>query len=745
MPAPSISRQFDQVARSHPDAVALVSSGKTLTYTALRQRVDALAHALINQGVGAGDPVGICVRRSVASVTAVLGVLRAGAVYVPMDPDYPAERQRWMASDAQLRATVVDGVPPDWAARSVDLRGLPPADPPWRESALLNILYTSGSTGRPKGVVGTQAAMLGRLRWGWETLPFREGEVTGHRSSLNFVDAGPELFAGLLRGVPTAILHPDEVADLGRLVAALRDMAVTRLTVVPSLLAALLRAFPALGASLPDLRTWITSGEALKAPLLQAFRAAHREATLVNLYGTTEVTGDVTAAIFRPTDTVPRDVVPIGAAIAGAELLVLHEGDPVSDGTPGELHVGGPVLAQGYHRRPQEEAVRFPRHPLRPAERVFRTGDVVRKDPDGTVYYLGRTDNVVKIRGVRVELEEIDRCLAGAAEVAAVLGEEGLVAFVAPDHVDTAALRATAQRLLPAVMVPGRFIPLPALPTLPNGKVDRRALSALAKRVARDLPHDQLPRTATERHLAATWSRLLRRDDIGRDDTFAGLGGDSLTAAELMVALEPAAVDLGLAQHGTLAAVATALDGGEVATRQSHVEVTLTPLGAHGARDPDVVAMIVQASADPVLCAATELPAGLDAVAARAWCEGADGVVLRVDGAPVGAGVVQHHPNIGAGVDMPEGAVQLDEWLLAGWRGRDLLGPQGAWPQLAAWLAQRFDREVSVVWEDHLAMLAILKARGYQRLGRTWWESAPDGDGTSGFCEVWTCDLRPYR
>ena len=187
--------------------------------------------------------------------------------------------------------------------------------------------------------------MLNRLRWGWAQLPFATGEVIGHRSSLSFVDAGPEMFGGLLAGVPTAVLLPDETADLARLVEALRRHGVTRLTVVPSILAALVRSGGELGATLGQLRTWITSGEELTLPLLRGFRAAHPAATLVNLYGTTEVTGDVTAAILRPTDPLPADRVPLGHAIAGA-VLSAHDPDgaPVPDGEPGELWVAGPVL-----------------------------------------------------------------------------------------------------------------------------------------------------------------------------------------------------------------------------------------------------------------------------------------------------------------------------------------------------------------------------------------------------------------
>jgi amino acid adenylation domain-containing protein len=758
---------FEQLVVARPDDRAVISSRGSCTYGELGRRVDSVARALQACGVGREVPVGVSVPRSLESMVAVLGVLRAGGAYVPIDPEYPAERQRWMAADAGIGALVVDGrLPiPEWAPKDaiVDVAAahapdgplLPPPD--GHADDLLYILYTSGSTGRPKGVCGTHGATLNRLRWGWETLPFHTGEVVGHRSSLSFVDAAPEMFSGLLRGVPTLVVLPEEVADLGRFVAVLARHRVTRITVVPSILAALVRAIPDLETELLWLRTWITSGEELSWPLLRAFRAAHPTATLVNLYGTTEVTGDVTCAVFQPGVPLPEDGVPIGAAMADAELLVLDaEGRALPAGEAGELYVGGPVLARGYHQRPQEEAVRFPRHPTRPAERVFRTGDLVRRTPEGELFYLGRMDNLVKIRGVRVELEEIERALRAAyaalGDIAVVLADgEQLVAFVTPADVDREALAATAKRLLPAVMIPGRFVPLAALPLLPNGKSDRRALTARARLHRRELAPERRPQTPSEQRLAALWSSLLQRDDIARDDSFAGLGGDSLALAELLLTLEKtpgmARIELGVARDGTLEEVARVLDGSVVrlATEVFDPSLSLTSLGEDGARDDAVLAMLVEASMDPALCAATELPGRMDVARARAYCRASDGVVIRLHGEPVGAGLLQHQPNVGEGVEVPPGSVQLDEWLLPRWRGQGILGEARAWPLLAEWMAQRFDHEVSVVWEDHLAMIAILRARGYTRLGRSYWRSAPDGDGTAGHCEVWLYDLRPHR
>lgn len=759
---------FDEAARARPDALALVSSRGSCTYGELRRRVAAVGDALRDHGVGPETLVGVGVPRSIESIVAVLGVLWAGAAYVPIDPAYPPERQRSMAADAEIAALLVApelaGVP-DWAASLaiVDVSAVTLHDGPAPElpdsspSDLLNVLFTSGSTGRPKGVCGTQSAMLNRLSWAWSTFPFGEAEVVGHRSSLNFVDAGPEMFSGLLKGVPTAIVLHEEQADLGRFVALLEQHRVSRITVVPSILAALVRSVPELDKRLAALRLWITSGEELTLPLLQAFRAAHPSATLVNLYGSTEVTGDVTCAVFRPGDPLPEQRVPIGVTMADAELLVVDpEGRVLADGETGELYVGGPVLARGYHNRPQEEAVRFPRHPTRPGARCFRTGDLVRREPDGAFVFLGRVDNLVKIRGIRIELEEIERCLRDACaslrDIAVVVAQgDRLVAFVTPSSLEVELVRDAAARLLPAAMQPASYVPVDVLPLSPNGKVDRGTLAARVRVTPREIPAERQPQTTRERQVAGLWTTLLRRDDIARDDNFAALGGDSLSLAELLARLRElpgaAAVELGLARDGTLEAIARALDGEVSVADRSAIDLalSLTPLGEVGASDEVVVEMFAEASLDAALCANTELPGNMNLERARAYIRASDGVVIRLDGVPVGAGRVQHHPNLGEGVEVPAGSVQLDEWLLPRFRGRGILGEAGVWPQLVAWLAERFDTEVSVTWADHAAMLAILRARGYTRVGRSYWRSTPEGDGTEGWCEVWTYDLRPHR
>jgi RimJ/RimL family protein N-acetyltransferase len=331
-----------------------------------------------------------------------------------------------------------------------------------------------------------------------------------------------------------------------------------------------------------------------------------------------------------------------------------------------------------------------------------------------------------------------------------VLADDGqLAAAVTPEDADLDALRAAAAHL-PEVMRPARYVALASLPLSPNGKRDRRALRALAGPTRREIPPARSPQTDTERAVAALWRTLLRRDDIAVDDTFAGLGGDSLSTAEMLLALEQrplrVPVTLGDARDRPLADLAQILEGGTPAPSRAVARaITLTAFGELAARDPSVVAMLVEASRDDEVRANTEFPQTMREAEAQEYLRTHEGVVIRVDGEPAGAGVVHRPPHVGVGVEAPPGSVQLDEWILPRWRGKGVLSEAGAWPLLADWLAQRFDHEVSVVWEDHAAMLAILRARGYTRLGRSYWTSTPEGDGTAGYCEVWLYDLRAHR
>lgn len=586
-----LARAFVDTAQRYPDTIAIFDSQQSLTYARLLRWATQVAHTLQARGVVTGSRVGLAISRSIESTVGVLGILLAGGVYVPIDPSYPKERQRFIQQDCDAKLTLCSSAA---ATRALDQSAedhfpLPMEDltaavgtllplTPWTDEPLLCLVYTSGSTGRPKGVCVTQTGMYHRFRWGWQTYPFAEGEVVGHRSSLNFLDASTELFSGLLQGTPTAIISHDEATDLHRLPQILVAHGVTRITVVPSVLAALLRIFPELGARLPRLRLWISSGEELSTALLRRFRAAHPQATLLNLYGSTEVSADVTCAAFPPGTPLPTGRVPIGQAIADAELLVLDDSaQPVAPGDSGELYVGGPVLCRGYWQRPEEDRARFVRHPKNPAARLFRTGDRVRLSSDGQLEYLGRTDHQVKVNGIRIELEEIEQNLnaalpsGGTVAAAAVPSpadpeSRRLWVFASPQQVGVEQLRQLAIARLPAGMVPSRFVTLAALPLLPNGKVDRREVGRIAQRIEATPRTEQAILSQEEQALADLYSVVLGIFPIYPQDSLAALGGDSLSLAELGAQLRAQggeAIPLAILRESTVAQVALWQSGRE--------------------------------------------------------------------------------------------------------------------------------------------------------------------------------------
>ncbi len=520
---------FERQAARTPEAVAARCAGESITYAELDRRANQVAQYLHAAGVGPEAPVGIHMARSLDMLAAVVGVLKAGAAYVPLDPSDPPERLRYMRQNCGA-AVVLETL--------AGARDYPAVAPPRRLAGanLAYIIYTSGSTGAPKGVMGTHGGAVNRIRWMWEKYPFGADEIYCQRTSLSRVDSVWEIFGPLTAGVPLLIMPDELVKDTGRFAEALGAGAVTRISVGPWLLRALLD-YPLP----PRLKYWITSGEPLAPDLARRLHERLPEGVLLNLYGCAEASGDSCCA------EVPRGAaqISVGGPIANTTIHILdRHGNQAPEGVPGEITIGGEGLARGYWGREAPE--QFGAFLAGSEERLYRTGDLGRRLADGSIEYLGRGDGQVKIRGARVETEEVEAALTAEEAVAQAAvyarqdsGEARLVAcvvFRAGARADVQALRTKLAARLPGYMVPAHFMALDALPLLPNGKVDRAALPAPEPGAADSVK----PRTPLEELLAGVWAAVLRLDHVGTDDDFFDLGGHSLEAAQAISRLRAA-------------------------------------------------------------------------------------------------------------------------------------------------------------------------------------------------------------
>ncbi|WP_336053090.1 non-ribosomal peptide synthetase [Streptomyces sp. CA2R101] len=570
-------------ARRTPDAPAVVHRDRVLTYAQLETAAANVAAHLVTRGA-ARQPVGICLRRSPELAVAVLGVLKAGGCYLPLDPDYPADRLAFMAADSGIKTVLTQRDLVDLVdAEPVVVDDLPPAPavalPAASPDDLGYLIYTSGSTGRPKGVAMPHRALANLLAWQRARSAAGTGTRTLQFAPLSFDVAFQELFSTWTTGGALVMVDDEIRRDPARLLDLLAAQRVQRLFLPFVALQQLAEYACATGRTLPRLREVATAGEQLFATpaLREFFRSRAPSAVLDNHYGPSETHVVVAERLAKNPASWP-DLPPIGRPIAGAQVLVLDEAlRPVPPGTTGELCVAGPVLADGYLGRPDLTAEKFV---LRGGSRLYRTGDLVRHLPDGRLQYLGRGDDQVKIRGHRVETGEIEAVLRALPAVtdAAVVAQESatgrrLVAHYLTAADDAAAPHPTAVRQalaerLPEYMVPAAVLKLESFPLTPSGKLDRAALPRLQQLDTQPSTPFAAPATPAERRIARIWSELLDITRIGVQDDFFALGGHSLLATrlvlrireELGVQIPPGAVSA----SATVAALAALVEGNDV-------------------------------------------------------------------------------------------------------------------------------------------------------------------------------------
>lgn len=587
-------RFASQAART-PDAVAVCCRGEVLTYRELGARASQLAHHLRALGIGPEVRVGVCLEPSLHLLIALLGVLEAGGAYVPLDPEHPPERLAFLLDDSEaplvlsLRRLAEELLPRapgrvllDDDADRIARCPTRPVESQASPDQLAYLMYTSGSTGRPKGVLvehGNVTRLFDQTRpW----FQFDATDVWTLFHSYGFDFSVWEMWGALLHGGRLVVVPPEAKRTPAAFLALLQRERVTVLNQTPSAFRRLILAEGEANRSVPSLRLLIFGGESLDPGMLRPWFARHGDVhpQLVNMYGITETSVHTTYHRLRATDEAGQS--PIGRPIPDLEVVLMDEtGEPVPKGAPGEIYVGGAGVARGYWRRPSLDRERFVPDPRArtPGARLYRSGDRAAERGDGSLFYLGRMDQQLKILGHRIEPGEIEACLRecpGVSEAAVVAPEYGpgdrrLVAYVAAQADGAAndpeplvrALRTLAARKLPPHMRPASFAVIPRMPLTVNGKIDRRKLceAALEPTAAVDLPADS--EQALPQALAALWEEVLEVEGVRAEDDFFELGGDSLKAVLVFSLIEErfgVRLDLGvLASGATVARLAEAI------------------------------------------------------------------------------------------------------------------------------------------------------------------------------------------
>ncbi|MEU5592955.1 amino acid adenylation domain-containing protein [Streptomyces sp. NPDC020298] len=615
LPQRCVHELFEQRVQDDGDAVALVHGARQWTYAELDARADDVARALLMRGAGREDVVAVVTERNLHWAAAVLGVFKAGGVYLPVEPHFPADRIATTLSRAGCRLVLTERGSTTTLSRAVDT--LPDVRTLLIETAyeethaaknpgvdvsldqLAYIYFTSGSTGEPKGAMCEHAGMLNHIHAKIDDLRIGEGQVVAQTAPQCFDISLWQLLAALVAGGRTLIVPQEVIWDVPRYVDTIADGRVSVLQAVPSYLDAVLSFLERCPRELPDLRCVSVTGEALKKELVERWFAAQPGIRLVNAYGLTETSDDTNHEVL---DGVPDTArIPLGRPVNNVRVRVVDDHlSLVPLGAPGEIVFSGVCVGRGYVNDPERTRRSFTTDPYRAGERLYRSGDYGRWLPGGKLDFLGRRDSQVKIHGFRIEIEDVENALpkvpgvrTGAVAVAQGGRDRRLVAFCCgePPLTDSV-MRDQLGRWLPAYMIPSAFHWRAGLPLTVNGKVDRKALASLATELGDTGPggtadatgaeSGEAPRTPAERRLAAAWATVLGVPQyrIGRHDHFFDNGGTSLTAVQLAIRLDRVLTLKDLTRHPVLADLARLLDARAAAASpavEPTVEQTVEP------------------------------------------------------------------------------------------------------------------------------------------------------------------------
>ncbi|MEU7333832.1 amino acid adenylation domain-containing protein [Streptomyces parvus] len=588
LPGPLFVELFEEQVALRPDETAAAHGAQRWSYRELNERANRIAHTLLGHGLGDEDVVAVVLDRNLDWVAATLGVLKAGGVYLPVRPDFPVGRVSSQleqsdcrfavtepGSEAMLHAAVAHTGRACRVLPVADAYRTPRCDAPRRAVApgqLAYIYFTSGSTGAPKGAMCEHEGMLNHLYAKVDDMELRAGDVVTQTASQCFDISLWQVLAPLLVGGSTLIVDTETQLDVDRFIDLMAGGGVQVVQIVPAYLDVMLARLEASHRPLGDLRSVSVTGEALKARLVKRWFALYPGIRLVNAYGATEVSDDTMHAVL---DRVPeRDlaVVNVGHSLRNVNTYILDERLRVVPlGAPGEIVFSGVCVGRGYINDPERTALAFTTDPYLEDTRLYRTGDYGRWLPEGTIEFLGRRDEQVKVRGYRIEIGEIENRLLQmprVAEAAVVISgthddSKHLVAFhTGSEDLQTADLRDFLAATLPEYMVPSYFHRLDALPLTENGKTDKKFLTGLAGELGQGVAAYLPPATDTERRLATAWAEVLNVlvGRIGRDDDFFALGGTSLAAVRLMVRLDRQISLRTLVAHPVLRDLAAAVD-----------------------------------------------------------------------------------------------------------------------------------------------------------------------------------------